>query len=147
MADFPIRANPIDSLQWLASTVYMEAEGEPYEGKLAVAFVVANRCRKAGISVPDAVLRAWQFSAWNTDSPTRMKLDSLRGDDPVWIDCVRAATEAIFASVPDPIDGRTLYMNEKVVIRETGSLPAWWKLAGETDPGKAVGAHTFRHDI
>ena len=142
-----IAVNPIDSLQWLASTVYMEAEGEAYEGKRAVAFVIMNRCRKKGISVSDAILQAWQFSAWNTDSPTRMKLDSIGRNDPVWLDCVRASTEAIFQSVPDPIEGRTLYINEKLVMQQTGSLPSWWKLAGEIDPGKVIGGHTFRRDI
>lgn len=142
-----LSVNPIDSLQWLAATVFMEAEGEPYKGKLAVAFAVMNRCRRAGCSVSDAVLRAWQFSAWNTDSPTRMRLDTLHPSDPVWLECVRAAMEAMFQSVPDPVEGRTLYMNEKVVMAQAGSLPSWWKLAGEVDAGVAIGLHTFRHDI
>ena len=32
-----------DDLVWLATTVAMEAEGEPWEGKLAVAWVLVNR--------------------------------------------------------------------------------------------------------
>lgn len=138
---------PISPLQWLASTVYMEAEGESYQGKLAVAFCIMNRCRKAGASVSDVVLRAWQFSAWNTDSPTRMKLDAIHAADPVWLECVKVSAAAMFELAPDPIGGRTLYMNEKVVMAQQGSLPNWWKLAGTVDPGVIVDRHTFRHDI
>ena len=143
----PVTVNPIDSLQWLASTVWMEAEGESYEGKLAVAFCIANRAQRGRRSISDVVLTAWQFSAWNTDSTTRMKLDALRADDSIWLECVRAAVEALFNSVPDPITGRTLYMNEAIVLRARGSLPEWWTVAGGRDPGLKIGAHTFRFDV
>lgn len=146
----PTMWTPCDE-DWLRLTVKMEAEGEPYEGMVAVAFCIMNRVRKHARSVADTVLRQYQFSAWNTDSPTRLRLDSIKPTSENWFKICAACSEAFYAPVTgrcDPLDGRTLYMNEKVVreARE-GSLPEWWSIAGGADPGVIIGAHTFRYDI
>ena len=61
----------LDDLTLLAATVKMEAEGEPYAGKLAVAFVICNRARYHGRSLKDVIFDPYDFSCWNTASPTR----------------------------------------------------------------------------
>ena len=135
---------------WLRLTVKMEAEGEPYEGMVAVAFCIMNRVKKTSRSVSDVVLRQYQFSAWNTDSATRMRLDTIDPYGENWFKICAACSEAFFAPVTermDPIEGRTLYMNENVVQAARGSLPEWWRTAGKVDPGIILGAHTFRYDI
>jgi len=137
--------------EWLRLTAKMEAEGEPYEGIVAVAFCIMNRSRKTNSSVSDVVLRQYQFSAWNTDSATRMRLDTIDPYGENWFRICAACSEAFYAPVTgrvDPIEGRTLYMNEDVV-RESrgGDLPEWWRKAGRVDPGMKIGAHTFRYDI
>ncbi len=146
----PTMSVPSDE-DWLRLTVKMEAEGEPYEGMVAVAFCIMNRVRKHARSVADTVLRQYQFSAWNTDSPTRMRLDTIKPTSENWYYVCSACAEAFYAPVTgriDPIEGRTLYMNEEVVLNSrSGSLPEWWKRAGGIDPGMKIGAHTFRYDI
>lgn len=120
--------------QWLAMTVYMEAEGEPFDGKLAVAQVIRNRAKARNLSLADVVLQPMQFSCWNTDAPTRRKLDNPH--PAFWDECCRAA---LYVG-PDATQGATHYLNERVVLRESGHLPSWF------DPAKVtyrIGNHTF----
>src|SRR5574337_170238 len=72
-------------------TIYQEAAGEPYAGKLAVAEVIRARMRRCYASdgtVAGTVLRAWQFSGWNTDAGA-VRIMSLQIDtnDPVVQEC------------------------------------------------------------
>lgn len=133
-----------DQLLFLVSTVAMEAEGEPFEGKLGVAFAIITRAKKrhAG-SISDTVLKRWQFSAWNTDSPTRMRLDEIQPG--IWADCWKAASAAYFSLVPDPTNGADHYLNEPLTrrIRRDGSLPAWVDNMTKT---VVIGKHTFYRD-
>lgn len=46
-------------------TLYAEARGEPFKGKLAVAAVIQTRARLAGSSLVGVCLQAKQFSCWN----------------------------------------------------------------------------------
>lgn len=124
--------------QWLCATVYQEARGEPYEGKLAVAYVVLNRCKERRQSIPDVVLAKWQFSAWNTDSPTRMTLDTINFDN--WKDCSDAVTEAMGGKSSDPTHGANAYLNIDTVIRVAGKLPSWYDAEKVT---VTIGHHTF----
>lgn len=131
---------PPDDLTWLTVTVYMEAGGEPWEGKLAVAHSILNRARARKESVTDVVFRPWQFSAWNTDSPTRMRLDAI--DPLAWASCYFAAAAAAGGFEPDPTFGATHYLNEAAAraARPGRALPAW------VDPAKrtvTIGRHSF----
>ena len=88
-------------------TVFQEAEGEPYEGKVAVAEVILRRTKRKYFSdgtVAGTVLRRLQFSGMNEDSANRVrsfKIDNT--DNPIVQDCIRAWTEALAPSnrVPD----------------------------------------------
>lgn len=132
-------------LLWLASTVYMEARGEPYEGKLAVAHVIMNRCNHTSPrkSVSDVVLKAYQFSAWNTTEKTRTFLDTApEGDEhSSWGECYKAATSAFFNIEPDATKGSRHYLNVDVTKKiRGGSLPSWFD---ESKVTLKVGRHTF----
>lgn len=124
-----------DHLFFLAATVYMEAGNQPYLGKLGVAYVICNR---AG-SVEDVLLKAKQFSCWNTDSPTRMNLDSMPNDS--FIDCYKAACAAYFKLADDPTQGATNYLNPVITAAiNNGVMPSWY------DPQRitlTVGDHEF----
>lgn len=65
-----------------------EAGGEPFEGKLAVAYVIRNRLIRWG-SVTDVIFAPFQFSCWNTESATRKNLDQISG--PAWAESYTAA--------------------------------------------------------
>lgn len=132
----------------LAMTVYMEARGEPYEGKIAVAHAVLNRVKARNKSILDIIFAPLQFSCWNTESPTRMDLDEISDFNKEWRESWVAAIGAVDGALPDPIRGRTLYMNEELVREwNHGTLPGWWERAGAHDLGLKIGQHTFRHDI
>lgn len=58
------------------ATIWGEAEGEPYEGKLAVARVIRERMRRRYFSdgsVAGTVLYPLQFSMWNTTERRRIQ--------------------------------------------------------------------------
>lgn len=133
------RVEPISQAQWAVATIYMEAAGEPAEGKLAVAYAILNRAAAERKTVSDVVLQPWHFSAWNTDSPTRLRLDTV--DERAWAECAAAFAAAAVDRVPDPTRGATHYLNEDVTRKiRGGTLPAWFDEAKVT---ARIGRHTF----
>ncbi|HTM09558.1 MAG TPA: cell wall hydrolase [Verrucomicrobiae bacterium] len=80
-----------------AITIWQEARGEPYEGKLAVAEVIRNRMRERYASdgtVAGTVLRPKQFSGWNSDDTNRIPSLKIDDNDPIAAECIRAWKEA-----------------------------------------------------
>jgi spore germination cell wall hydrolase CwlJ-like protein len=128
-----------DDLYFLILTVEQEAGHEPYEGQLAVAYVIMNRANASKASVIDTVLRNMQFSCWNADSPTRMNLDTIPND--VLKQCYKAAVAAYFGLGEDPSKGASHYLNEEMTRKlRGGSLPGWFDEARVT---VRIGRHTF----
>jgi len=122
-------------------TVLMESEGESYEGKLAVAYVIVNRGQRRHLSLPDVVLDRLQFSCWNADSPSRMRLDNLGSSDQGWQDSYKATCSAIFGFEPDPTHGADGYLNEELTRKiRKGGLPEWF---AESKVTARIGEHTF----
>lgn len=132
----------VDEPLWIALTVWQEAAGEPWEGKLAVAWSIVNRMRDGRwpSSASDVVFQPLQFSAWNADSPTRMRLDEIRPDNPVWADCYKAACAAYFGLSGDPTRGANHYLNAQVVLSASGRLPSWYS---EDKVTASIGRHRF----
>lgn len=100
---------PPTDLDWLALTLVMEAGREPWEGQLAVAYVIVGRARRTKASISDTVLKPYQFSAWNTDEPTRRLLDTIAPE--VWAQCYMAGIAAAGGFLPNPAPGATHYLN------------------------------------
>jgi N-acetylmuramoyl-L-alanine amidase len=124
-----------------ALTIWQEAQGEPYQGKVAVGEVIRNRMARLYSSdgtVAGTVAKPWQFSSWNLDSVDRTRLIlSLRLDDSdagvnaclgAWRDAVAGSTFA---------NGAVLYANLSV------SSPSW--VPNATQAAK-IGNHTFFTD-
>lgn len=124
-----------------ALTIYMEAAGEPRKGKIAVAYVLANRV-KAGRSMTDVILDPWDFSCWNTDSPTRMNID--KATDELLAECFNCASAAMYGLEPDPTNGAVFYMNKAAVMQAAGKLPGWWDIDGNPSTEIMIGKHSFR---
>ena len=131
---FPLPPLSTDPKQWpgmtlYAATVLLEAESEPDQGKLAVAWVIKNRMERAKTaSVNEVVLKPWQFSCWNADYAGQRKA-RLHGIDPVqWEKCWRYACLAYWGMQRDPTEGATLYLNPELTreIRPSGDLPDWY---------------------
>lgn len=131
-----------------ALTVAMEAQNQPRAGKLAVAYGICNRARKDRQSLTDVIFRKFQFSCWNTDSPTRMNLDDLQ--DVILEECMDVLTAAYHLTETDPTKGATHYLNEELTKKiRGGTLPSW--AADPTDNTKVneslvtvrIAEHTF----
>jgi len=122
-------------------TIAMEAGGESNLGKRAVAHVLVNRV-KAGRSMTDVVLDPYDFSCWDTKSPTRMNLDKIT--DAQWYDCFSIALGAMLGKEEDPTNGAIYYLNVGVVMSTAGKLPDWWSIDGDSSTEIEIGHHTFR---
>lgn len=122
----------------LAINVWAEARGEPYKGKLGVAFATMNRVgdKRWPKSVHDVVLQAWQFSWTNPSDPNRMRMDEISWDDPFFVEAHKAACAAFYKLVADPTNGANHYLNPNVVK----SLPDWYHKGKLT---ATIGAHEF----
>ena len=128
----------------LFATVAMEAEGESYKGKLAVAYVIMNRCRKRRKTISQVVLDPYDFSAWNTKGGRQLRLEYI--GDIAWFDSERAASSAYYSIEEDPTFGATHYLNVPLTkkIRRDHKLPAWLKAMKRTTK---IGQHTFYKEI
>lgn len=134
----------VPDVAWLAMTVWMEARGEPYDGKVAVAEVILRRAAKriqSDGTIPGTVLWPLAFSGWNARDPNRIKAARLDTNDPCVHDCLRAVAEASAGS--DVSRGATHYLNEALVVRTAGRLPAWVEKMRKT---ATIGNHTFYAD-
>jgi len=125
-----------DELYLTVLTVVMEAGSEPFEGQVAVAYVITHN-RKG--SIPDILFRSYQFSCWNTDSATRLNLDII--PEITLMQAYKATVAAYFKLLEDPGKGATHYLNEEMTRRmRGGTLPGWFDEAKVT---ARIGRHTF----
>ncbi len=144
---FPRPAPHSDPREWpellvFAATVYLEAEGEPHEGRQAVAWVIRNRMDRRGESPATVCLARLQFSCWNADAEP-MRGPRLTAPDPaVWTNCWRAACGAYFGILPDLSRGADHYINVELArkIRPLHDLPEWYDANAVTTK---IGRHDF----
>lgn len=101
----PKSINNLSPLDILARTIYAEAEGEPYEGKKAVASVIYNRAGGDVGKMPYVVTKKYQFSCWNGGTPAK-------GKGKAWDDCVKLAEELISGNF-SPTTKHTHYYNPR----------------------------------
>ena len=135
-----------EALDVMSRTVYGEARGEGWLGKIAVCHVILNRVKLdgwMGHSIEDVCLKASQFSCWNDDDPNRAKCEAASLDDHAQLrECLAACAAACFDLVSDPTSGCTHYMT---VMRREEGWPHHW---GEPrEPDIRIGTHFFYRGI
>ena len=108
----------------VTQTVLLEAAGEPYNGKLGVAFVIANRMKKRRQTAHQVCWAKWQFSCW-LDPLERIAQKFANETGKTWVESALAAEMALMNSVIDPTMGATHYLNKAVTIQQAGKLPSW----------------------
>lgn len=124
----------VTDLDFVARTVMAEAEGEIYEGKVAVAATIYNRARHPrwwGRTIKDACLTAKQFSAWNDRNVRRNMIGEWDLSNGMFRECFRAAVEALDY---DPSLGADHYH-----VHQMENPPAW----SEGEEGLVIGGHVF----
>ena len=126
-----------------ARTVWAEARGEPYEGKIAVAHVLLNRWQSTtgqwakDDTLATTCLRDQQFSCWSSGDPNFEKLQTIAVGDFVFRECLLAVLEALRPGNDDPTGGARHY---KVI-----GTPAVW--AEGRQPDLVLGHHEFYRNI
>lgn len=127
-----------DDVEILARTVYGEARGEFYPGKLAVAKVILNRVedKRWPDDIKSVCLQPYQFSCWLKSDPNHSKLMNATLDNPTMRECLMAAVTAICAP-HDPSKGANHYLTTELAQRKP---PAWYDRDKIT---AVIGGHTF----
>lgn len=131
----------------LAMTLWGEARGESFQGKLGVAYVICNRMKrgKIGTRVSEVVLKPFQFSFWNTEDPSRPQASHVDYFGDLFQSCLGAARSALDQDLPDPTGGAEYYMNVELVKKQRGgTLPKWWESDTDAQSQCQIGNHTFR---
>ena len=126
-------------IEVLARTVYGEARGESDLGKLAVAWVVVNRAKRAHIGLAAACLKSIHFSAWNNgrgNDANQLAMLTADLSDPVFARCMAAALQAAHGFGKDPTDGARHY-------HAFGVSPGW----AEGRDYTTIGGHRFYKGI
>lgn len=119
-----------------AITIWREARGEPFTGKVAVAHVLRNRAsdpRRRWRNTTGAVCtQRWQFSCWNPQDPNALKWP--KANSTAWLDSCAAWESSL--GMPDPTGGANHYHS----IRDPTKYPSWAKARKRTTK---IGAFTF----
>lgn len=129
----------------MVRTVFGEAGGEAYLGKIAVAWCIRNRAELDlgndgkpdwwGEGIGGVCQKPMQFSCWNVGDPVYPKLVSAGAEK--LADCLKACFAVLTGEIPDPTGGATHYLNP---VTLKGKLPKW------ALPSKVIariGAHQF----
>lgn len=101
----------------MARTIFGEARGETYYGKLAVGWSIRNRVTMDlwgdkkpdwwGETISGVCLKKWQYTCHSDHNAAKLAKVSL--DDDAFKECFQAALCVITGWVPDPVFGATHY--------------------------------------
>ena len=119
-------------------TIWQEARGESYDGKVAVAEVIRNRMKEKYSSdgtVAGTVAKPYQFSGWLPKDPSLIPSLKLDDENPIVQECRQAWLEAN-TNGTNYAKGALLYLNRAAVP----ILPNWVK---NSDKVAEIGHHTF----
>ena len=129
----------------LARTIFGEARGETYTGKIAIANVVLNRAALAmkhphfgDGTITGACMVPWQFSCWNANDPNCQVINDVTDTDPIFADCLDIAELACNHKLDDMTGNATYYYAK-------GSPEPTW--AVDKTPCAIIGNHLFFKDI
>jgi spore germination cell wall hydrolase CwlJ-like protein len=87
----------VDPQDLVTATIWMEAEGEPFEAKLGVAETIRNRAAQHYLSdgtMLGTVLWPLSFSGWNAHGSRRIRALGVPDTDPVMVECLTAWEQA-----------------------------------------------------
>lgn len=131
----------MSDLEILARTVEGEGEGEPFDGKVAIAWTARNRLNRRswyGRTIADVCQKPEQYSCWNEGAGGRIsRITSVTLDEPSFRDSMAASAGVLLDMIADPTHGATHYHTKSV-------SPNWAK---GREPCAVIGNHLFFNDI
>lgn len=130
-------------------TVYGEARGEPFEGQIAVAFVIRNRATWDEALRPLNPEHEWwgktvatvchhpnQFSCWRPSDPNSTAISKLSDTTLLYTALLNGVVRPVMAAaIADPTNGATHYK-----VRGT---KAEWDISTKDMQPVSIGAHDF----
>ena len=137
-----------------AQTIWAEARGDGIAGMTAVADVIANRVAAAKVYIEekgenhplfgdgtfdDCCRRPWQFSCWNRDDPNLPKMINLTISDPIFLQAMQIATQAVSGLLVDGTKASTYYY-----AKSLKTPPDW---AEGLTPCVTIGSQYFFNDV
>lgn len=126
------------TLEVLAKTIYGEARGESFNGKVAVAYTIINRASSPGWwgkTIVEVCLKPYQFSCWLPDDPNSKLLSEVTIDSHAFRDCYAVACLVFNRTLPDPTNKATHY--------HALSMPVPPKWAATLKATTVIGGHKF----
>lgn len=137
------------NLSTMVKTLFGEARGETYAGKIAVAWVIRNRFEtrhRRCNSIAAVCMSPMQFSCWNKADPNREVLIDLdivnySGSERASLDeCIEACLNVLNdRNMQDPTKGSRHYCT-----RAVQSTTSWAK---DKTPVAWIGNHVFFNDV
>lgn len=130
-------------LTFLALTVWREASGELFEGKLAVAWSIMNRVRNPGWwgnDVLSVVFKKWQYSSMTAKGDPNLIRWPMSPTDESWLDCQKAAEKAYDAQGDDPTHGAVNYYDDSIA-------PPSWATSGQFALTVEIGKLNFYRKV
>jgi spore germination cell wall hydrolase CwlJ-like protein len=129
----PIVKVDMKQIKCLAVMIYGEARGESMLGQVAVAFTSVNRAVKKTLC--QVVLQPYQYSVFNNNPTLRSIATSLHLipkqkndiDKQGWEMAMKVAHQVAHRMVPDPTNGSTFYLADKVMKSKGYRYPKWSK--------------------
>lgn len=103
----------------VARTIYLEARGEPYEGKMGVASVIYNRANGDIEEFASVCLSPNQFSCWRKENIGNLKIMNAV-DRRAFMECVNISKSMFKKDFMPTIDA-THYFNPKLASPSWGS--------------------------
>jgi len=101
---------------FLALCIWREARGEPRPGKEAVAMTVLNRLGRPYFkakTVSDVLFKKWAFSSL-TDPRDAQLTTWPKDGDPVWLECIEIAIQALTGMIEHPAPGADHYWDQSI---------------------------------
>jgi len=128
------------------ATIRMEADREPFDGKIAVGVTIRNRMKfrySSDGTLAGTVLKPFAFSCFNTDHPRRGRICAAPLDDPLTEQAYRA-----WLASGDPGTARILGLDGRVVLYHaiTMAKEPYWVDAPSVKFVKEIGHHRFYAD-
>lgn len=119
----------------MAQTVWGEARGESFQGKLGVAYVILHRTEREPWpdTVAEVCLQPKQFSTWNEQDANRIKAMLASLNDSSYQECLLACLGAVHGQFADPTGSADHY-------HATSVSPSWAKGMQKT---AQVGDHIY----